>query len=264
MKPTVIPTTLIDPDQDQPRRSMDQEALEQLAGNIEQIGQLQPIIVYRVSERYCIADGHRRFAAMTMRGAEKISSLVLDRKPAPDVLLMTQLAANCHRAGLKQVEFAESLNRLKELNGWTNTEVARKMSLSKAKVTQVMSYLSLPQNVQDMLNSGSLPGSTAYAISRAPDDATQQQMLQDALQGNLKRDDASRRVTKKSESKRQVRSTFPLTKATVVITSAERLSFDDIIAIGTELNRECRQAVRQGIDASTLERVLHDQRKSST
>jgi len=264
MKPTVIPLVKIDSDPDQPRRSMDQEALEQLAGNIEQLGQLQPIIVYRIDGRFCIADGHRRFAAMTMRNADRINALVLDEKPPPDILLMTQLAANCHRAGLKPVELAESLNRLKELNGWTNAEVARKMSLSKAKVTQVMSYLGLPTNVKEMLNRGSLPGSTAYAISRAPDEATQKQMLQDALQGNLKRDEASRRVTRKSESKRQVRSTFPLTKATIVITTPQRLSFDDIIAIGNELNRECRQATRQGIDVSTLERVLHDQRKSST
>lgn len=263
MKPAVIPTVLIDVDPDQPRRSMDQEELEQLAGNIEQLGQLQPIIVYRVSDRFCIADGHRRFAAMTMRSAEKISALVLDEKPPSDTLLMTQLAANCHRTGLKPVELADSLNRLKELNGWTNAEIARKMSLSKAKVTQVMSYLSLPQHVQEMLDNGSLPGSTAYAISRAPDDVTRQQMLQDALHGTLKRDEASRRVTRKSDPKKQLRSTFQLTNANVVIATPEKIGLDDFIGIATELIRECRQAVRQGIDASTLERVLHDQRKSS-
>lgn len=263
MKPTVIPTKLIDADPDQPRRSMDQQELEQLAENIERLGQLQPIIVYRVGDRCCIADGHRRFAAMKLRNAETISALVLDEKPPPDKLLMTQLAANCHRAGLKPMELAESLNRLKELNGWTNAEIARKMSLSKAKVTQVMSYLSLSTRIQEMLDAGSIPGSTAYAISRAPNDITRKQLVEDALRGRLKRDEASRRVTRKSNSAKQQRATFQLSTATVVITTPQKITLDDFMAIGTELIRECRQAVRQGIDVSTLERVLHDQRKSS-
>lgn len=56
-----------------------------------------------------------------------------------------------------------------------------------------------------------------------------------------------------------VRSTFQLTKASVVVTTPERLGLDDVIVIGNELIKECRQAARLGIDVSTLERVLNDQ-----
>ncbi|APZ94550.1 ParB/RepB/Spo0J family partition protein [Fuerstiella marisgermanici] len=260
MKPATIPTSLIDPDPDQPRQSMDQEELELLAENIGQIGQLQPIIVYRVGDRCCIADGHRRFAAMMLRQAKSINALVLAEKPPPDVLLLTQLAANCHRADLKPTELANSFQRLRDLKGWSNSEIARQLSVSKARVTQVMSYLKLPDNVKAMLDNGSLPGSTAYAISRAPDEATQQRMVTEAIQGKLKRDDASRRVTRKESATAAVRCRLSLKEASLVLTTPKRVSLDQIISISQELIRECRRAARQGIDVTTLERVLQDQR----
>lgn len=263
MKPSVIPATLVDPDPDQPRRSMDQVELQQLAENIQQLGQLQPVIVYRVGERYHLADGHRRFAALQLTQADSISALVLSEKPAPDRLLMTQLAANCHRADLKPTELADSLQRLRELKGWSNSEIARQLSLSKARVTQVLSYLKLPERVQQMLDDGSLPGSTAYAISRAPDAATKQQMLQDAVKGKLKRDDASKRMKQKRSSAAMIRSAFVLPGAGVVMTTSERPDLEGIICVAQALIKECRRAARQGIDVSTLERVLRDQHNST-
>ena len=258
MKSTVLATSLIDPDPDQPRRSMDQEELTELADNIEQLGQLQPIIVYKIGDRFCIADGHRRFAARAMRRAESINALVLPEKPPPDVLLLTQLAANCHRADLKPTELANSFQRLRVLKGWSNAEIARQLSISKARVTQVMSYLTLPDQVKSMLDEGRLAGSTAYAISRASDAATKTRMLRDAVQGKLKRDDASRRVTRKRGAT-CVRCTMLLKDASVVLKTHGVVSHDEIIRISRQLIRECRRAIRQGIDVSTLESVLQDQ-----
>jgi hypothetical protein len=114
-----------------------------------------------------------------------------------------------------------------------------------------------------MLDDGSLPGSTAYAISRAPDVATKQQMLQDAVQGRLRRDDASKRVKQKQPSAGTVRSAFLLPGASLVITTPERPDLDRVIDAAQALIKECRRAARQGIDVSTLERVLRDQHNST-
>lgn len=135
--------------------------------------------------------------------------------------------------------------------------------LSRAKVTQVMSYLKLPQNVREMLDNGSLPGSTAYAISRAPDESTQQALLRDAVNGKLKRDDASNRVGRKRESRPSLRSVFRLKNADITIASANGLKLDEIVDVCQQLIKECRRVSKQGIDVTTLERILNDQRRTT-
>ncbi|MGI6240300.1 MAG: ParB/RepB/Spo0J family partition protein, partial [Christensenellales bacterium] len=73
-----LPIRLIDPNQNQPRRSFDEGALKELAQSIAAVGVLQPIIVAPAGERYEIIAGERRYRASRLAGLDEIPAIVRD------------------------------------------------------------------------------------------------------------------------------------------------------------------------------------------
>lgn len=260
MKLKTIPPESIAEDPSQPRLEIEGEELNSLAMSIVDLGQLQPVIVYSEAGKYCLVDGHRRVAAIRQIGRTDVNALVLDEKPDADTLLLTQLAANCLRVNLKPTEKALAFQRLKDSRGWTNVQLAKAMHISKSTVTQVLSYLSLPGEVKEKLDSGELPGSTAYAISRAKDDDFAEKLIAKAVNGDLKRDDAVRSVSGKAA---KVRSTFRMETCVVSIVTGERLELPEVVAVLQQLARECSKAAKNDHDVVTLERALAKRHQAS-
>ena len=254
---------LLDPDESQPRRSMDAERLQELADSIRDHGILQPLIVFENGKRFTIADGHRRFEAACLLELKEVPVLVLSAKPDADTLLLTQLAANGMREDLKPTEKAQAYQRLKELRGLSNVDLAKLMHVSKSAVTETLSYLELSNEAQALLDSGQIAGSTAYAISRAPDEATRQELLSKAVRGELRREDAARQVSRAhtGRSPRQ-RSTFRLPTAEISVAVDADLDIPSLVLLLQELGRECRRAAKQGLNVKTFERVLMDKVQS--
>jgi ParB family transcriptional regulator, chromosome partitioning protein len=148
-----------------------------------------------------IADGHRRFEVCHLLDIKDIPVLVLPAKPDTETLLLMQLAANGMREDLKPSEKAFAYRRLKEMRNISNAELASLMNVSKSVVTETLSYLDLPSEALALLDSGQIARSTAYAISRAPDKTTRKELLDKAVRGELKRDDAIRRVNRRQTAK---------------------------------------------------------------
>ena len=250
---------LLDPDDTQPRRSRDAEGIRELADSIRDHGILQPLIVFENGKRYKIADGHRRFEGACLLDLKEVPVLVLSTKPDADTLLLTQLAANLMRENIKPTEKAQAYQRLKEMRGLSNVDLAKLMHVSKSAVTETLSYLELSAEAQALLDSGQIAGSTAYTISRAPDEATRQELLSKAVRGELRREDAARKVSRaKSGRTPRQHSTFRLPMAEISVAANEELDFASLIGLFQKLGRECRRAERQGINVKTFERVLID------
>jgi len=73
-----LPIHLIDTNPEQPRRTFDEVALNDLAQSINAVGVLQPIIVAPNGERYTIIAGERRYRASRLAGKEEIPAIVRD------------------------------------------------------------------------------------------------------------------------------------------------------------------------------------------
>ena len=260
LKLKTIPMELLDPDSDQPRRKMEPEPLADLAGSIETSGLLQPVICYPLKGRFVIADGHRRFEAHKLLKRETISALVLDGPPTKTERRRIQLAANCHRVGLTPLEKARAYQELKIENGYSNTQLAHFLNVSKAMVTQVLSYLTLPDEAQRFLDSGELSGSAAYAIARAGDRQAQLGLLEQARNGRLTRAQVN---GVRRRGQRTHRSTFLLGSARLALAMPDSPALPEIIEACKQLIRECRKATRDGLDVSTLERVLADRHRAT-
>lgn len=253
------------PDADQPRRSMDDAELQQLALSVRQLGLLQTLIVYQHADGYIIVDGHRRYAAAGLAGLTELAALVLDEKPDADTLLLTQLAANCVRSDLKPSERALAYQRLKESRRWSHAELAKAMHISKSKVTQTLSFLALSEEARTLLDAGQLPESTAYAIAREPDSDRRKVMLRAAVNGDLKRDEANRRVKKKSAAKmKHRRCVFQLSNGEISIAVSEELEIPGCVALLQQLIRHCRAAAKDGLNVETFARVLADRRNNQS
>ena len=79
-KITELSISMIDPKSDQPRKTFDKDALEELARSIEENGLLQPILVREYGNgRYQIIAGERRFRASKIAGLSEIPAIILDR-----------------------------------------------------------------------------------------------------------------------------------------------------------------------------------------
>ena len=113
----------IRPHPDQPRRTFDAEALQQLADSIAEFGLLQPIIVTESNEGYTLVAGERRLRAAIMAGLETIPATV--RNANEQEQLEIALVENIQRTDLNAVEEARAFQHLIDAFGLTQERVAR-------------------------------------------------------------------------------------------------------------------------------------------
>lgn len=256
MKLRQLGRELIEPDPDQPRRTIEEPDTLRLAESIRLRGILQPIIVCEHDGRFRIIDGHRRFAAGEIAGLAEMPALVVSGMPDDETVLMMQLTANCLRVDLRPTELAVALQKLQERRGWSQSQLAEAMQMSKSMVTQTLSFLTLPTALQTKLDNGELARSTAYAIARETDDSRRQELMQRAMKGGLKRDEANGSIGKREHRDGLRRLRFKLGLMELSMVMDEQFNVEDCLTALQELTRQCRFAAKQRITLTTLERIL--------
>lgn len=152
----------------QPRIIFDAEELEELAESIRRNGVIQPILVRkRAGQGFEIIAGERRWRATKAASLKKIPAIVLDvdDKQAMEIALIE----NIQRQNLKILEEAEGYKRLIKEFEYTQEQLADVIGKSRSHVTNILRLLSLPDDIKDFLNDGSLTTGHARAILSAPD-----------------------------------------------------------------------------------------------
>jgi ParB family chromosome partitioning protein len=186
----------IDRDPDQPREEFDEEGLRRLAGSLKARGQLQPIRVRWDEGRglYVIVCGERRWRAARMAGLPSLTCVIHEGPLADGEKLALQLVENAVREDLKPVEQARAYRALMENNGWDGKTLAAELAIDPATVTRALALLDLPAPVQEKVEQGALPASTAYEISRLPDPVAQAEMADVAVAEGLTKTDVREAV----------------------------------------------------------------------
>lgn len=160
-----IPLDQIHPNPDQPRRSIDPEALATLAASVRASGLVQPIVVRRAGEGYEIIAGERRWRAAGEAGLSTIPALVRDADERERLELA--LVENVVREDLNPIEVARALAILVEDFGQTQASVSERLGRSRPAVSNLMRLLELPDEVQAMVSDGRLTEGHARAILQA-------------------------------------------------------------------------------------------------
>ncbi len=160
----------IEPDPDQPRRSYDQERLEELAASIRLEGVLQPIAVRYDPERdrYVIIHGERRWRAAQLARLESIPAIV--REVGEEQRLIQQLMENILREDLNALDRAAALRRLKRQMGDAPWEqVAEAVGIKRSRLFQLLSTEKLPEPVQAEIRAGRLSEKQSRPLHGLPE-----------------------------------------------------------------------------------------------
>ncbi len=151
----------------QPRRAFDPDELAELAASIRALGVVQPVVVRPLSDaggadaptppgsaRYELIAGERRLRAARLAGLETVPALV---RPADEAAaLEIALAENVAREDLNAIEEAQAYASLVDEFGLTHERVGELVGRSRVAVTNTLRLLELPDEVQRMLESGTL------------------------------------------------------------------------------------------------------------
>lgn len=159
-----VAITDIEPNPLQPRSTFDEEALNELAESIAQLGVIQPITLKRRGDgRYTIISGERRWRASQMAGLDRLPAYI--REVEDEELHAMALVENIQRENLNAIEIALGMQRLVEECGLTQEAMAERVGKKRSTVSNYMRLLSLPSEVQLALKEGIISMGHAKAIA---------------------------------------------------------------------------------------------------
>lgn len=159
----------------QPRRTFDQAALEELAQSIGQFGILNPLTVRKVDGGYELIAGERRLRAARLAGLREVPCIVLSTDEQGSSLLA--LIENLQRRDLDCFEEALGYRRLMERYGLTQEEAAAKVGKTQSAVANKLRLLRLPTDIIEQVRSAGLTERHARALLRLEDPAAQRRAL---------------------------------------------------------------------------------------
>ena len=158
-----IPINQIEANPNQPRREFDEQALQELAARIKQIGIIQPITLRQVSEgHYQIIAGERRWRASQIAGLEAVPAYI--RTISDENVMEMALVENIQREDLNAIEIALAYQHLLEGSGMTQEKVSERVGKSRTAITNYLRLLRLPAQVQMALQKKEIDMGHARAL----------------------------------------------------------------------------------------------------
>ena len=165
---STLPLDRIRPNKGQPRRTFDDAELAELADSIRQNGVLQPLLVRDRGDYYEIVAGERRYQAARAAGLDEVPVIIRD--VSDEAVFKLALIANLQRSDLSPLEEANGYRQLIREKGLTQEELARILSKSRSTITNTLRLLDLPDEVQELVETGRLTAGHARAILAVPDE----------------------------------------------------------------------------------------------
>ena len=161
----------------QPRRTFDEDALDELAASIAEVGLLQPVVVRSLGTgRYELVMGERRWRASQRAGLDVIPAIV--RETHDDDMLRDALMENLHRQQLDPLEEAAAYQQLLDDFGATHEQLAQKVGRSRPHISNTLRLLNLPPAVQKRVAAGVISAGHARALLSMEDPQAQERLAQ--------------------------------------------------------------------------------------
>ena len=153
----------IEPNPNQPRREFDQEALQELANSIHELGIIQPITLRKIEgQKYQIIAGECRWRASQLAGLTKIPAYIVSVEDQNAMEMA--LVENIQREDLNAIEIALAYQHLADTSGMTQAKISERVGKSRAAVTNYMRLLKLPAQVQIALKNHEIEMGHARAL----------------------------------------------------------------------------------------------------
>ena len=167
----------------QPRKTFNQEALQELAESIKAYGVFQPIIVKKSIKGYDLVAGERRVKASKIAGLETIPAIVKDF--SDEMMREIALLENLQRENLTAIELAWAYKGIIDSLHITQEELAIKIGKSRSNITNTLGLLRLPNSVQNMILNGKLSMGHARELSKLDDNEKIVEYAKNIVDNNL-------------------------------------------------------------------------------
>lgn len=159
----------------QPRKTFDEEALQELSDSIKEHGVFQPIIVKKGIKGYEIIAGERRVKASIMAGLKEIPAIVRDFNDQE--MMEIALLENLQRENLTAIEEANAYKKLQENLNITQEELAKRLGKSRSHITNMLGLLSLPDDIQKDVQEKNISMAHARVLSKLENKEQQENLV---------------------------------------------------------------------------------------
>jgi ParB family chromosome partitioning protein len=177
--PATWPTNRLIPNPFNPRNSLEESGIRELAASIAEHGVIQPLVI---TPKGMVVAGHRRLAACKLARLAEVPVVIRDLTPKQQQEIM--LVENLQRDDLSPIEEGRAYQRLLD-GGYTTAQLARKIGFNSGRVHSRVSMLKLDPAVQDMFHSGDLAVTLSVPLCSVKDPAKQRRLATIALRRRL-------------------------------------------------------------------------------
>ena len=180
--PSSLPVHKIVRNRHQPRKVFHENEIKQLADSINENGQISPIVVRKMGEKFELIVGERRWRATQLLKKDTIDAVIIDADEKTSAVL--SIVENVQREDLNSMEEAESLLRLVNEFGMSHDDVSKYISKSRTHVTNLIRLNELSEYGKEQLRMGTITMGHARAVlTLSPDE--QSRILREAVRKNL-------------------------------------------------------------------------------
>lgn len=174
---------LVQPNKEQPRKTFDEEKINELAESIKNYGVLQPLLVQKNDSFYEIIAGERRWRAAKAAGLKEVPAVL--KEYSKQEAMEISLIENVQRANLNPIEEALGYRQLIDEFGLTQEEIAVRVAKSRTAITNTMRLLKLDEQIQNMLVQGVITSGHARALLSLEDTQMQLKAAKEILDKKL-------------------------------------------------------------------------------
>ncbi len=161
---TQIELSLIRSNPYQPRKTFNDDTLQELATSIKRYGIVEPVIVKKSIKGYELIAGERRCKAAKLAGLKTVPAVIKDFNDQE--MMEIALIENIQREDLNPIDEANSILNIINMRGWTQEEFAVFFGKSRSYVTNILGLLNLPEDIQKMVIDKNLSMSHARVLSK--------------------------------------------------------------------------------------------------
>ena len=185
----------------QPRKTFNEESLQELATSIKEYGVVQPVIVKRSIKGYELVAGERRCKASRLAGLSEVPAII--KEFTDEEMMEIALIENIQREDLNPIDEAKSILNIINLKGFTQEEFALKFGKSRSYITNLLGLLNLPDNIQKMLINKEISTSHARVLSKLEDSKQIDELANKIIKDNLNVRELEKLVNNKDVVKRK-------------------------------------------------------------
>ena len=196
-----IPVSEIRPNPYQPRKTFNEQALEELSLSIKNYGVFQPIIVKKSIKGYDLIAGERRLRATKMAGLNTIPAIV--KEFTDDQMREISLLENIQRENLTAIELAWAYKGIIDNLDIRQEDLAQKIGKSRSHITNTLGLLNLPEDVQKMILDGKISMGHARVLSKMEDRDEVNRLADKIIKENISVHELEN-ISKKEEIKKRV------------------------------------------------------------